>query len=840
MADTNLTMTATVVDAFSRPLAKLRQDLEATSKTRALPDMQKGWQSLRREVSDFSREINTAALPALSGAKLSGAALGAAFVGVGVALRGFSSDVRHLTFMSKETGFATESLLKMQSAGRLVGISNEQMNQAFSKLGQSMDEIKRRTGETYGELRKMGEFDLAEALARSSSPEQFVNIFNDRLAQIQNPQKRMRLARLLTGLDEFQRIATEITPELARMIERNVAVVDEKTKQAATKFEANMEFMRLAVDKLKVQALSPLLQLSVELWEQYEKPFGEGMKSFITEMNNSMPAIKGYFTDLKKVWDDLSSVDFSKNIGALKQLDEMTSSSFLGKAVQGIRENGPPGLGPFVNKAIEGTKELLGIKQAEGATDATRTPDGRPFVAPGLNTGGRSNDLLKAQEKLTSATEKLNETLSNTAGGSQGAMPGVGTGLGALGGMIGGGISSAWGGAKNFFGFGGGGAGAGGAGGGGGGGASIGQRRSHGPGPANTGAVMAAAMDQLRKEGVPEANLKIAAAHLTGQAISESNLNAGAVHDQGTGAGIYGARDDPRPGGDQRRSKMFNWLKSNNLQPTAENQMRYMAHEAMTGSRFGTTRNILMNANRATAAQDIRAITQNFEAPAVINDRTGGFMKALGALEGGSGGGGAAGDKSPHVAGSPPTAAEINANLPGLRAARQLTTGAGLEVTSDFRRSGGTSMHGHARALDIRAHTIREADERMATIRATYGKAGLAEGDDYNILDEVRNPSAHATARHLHVSFTPSGLRKLNPDTKGEALAAADKRAAAAAAKAGSENQPGKLNAEGTVNIHLSDSLAAKNASVKSDGMFKRVNVNRQKQIDKNAAVPPP
>jgi hypothetical protein len=65
MADTNLTMTATVVDAFSRPLAKLRQDLEATSKTRALPDMQKGWQSLRREVSDFSREINTAALPAL-------------------------------------------------------------------------------------------------------------------------------------------------------------------------------------------------------------------------------------------------------------------------------------------------------------------------------------------------------------------------------------------------------------------------------------------------------------------------------------------------------------------------------------------------------------------------------------------------------------------------------------------------------------------------------------------------------------------------------------------------------------------------------------------------------
>jgi hypothetical protein len=832
MADTTLTMTATVVDAFSRPLAKLRQDLEATSKTRALPDMQKGWQSLRREVGDFSREVNTSVLPALSGAKLGGAALGAAFVGVGVALRGFSTDVRHLTFLSKETGFATDSLLRMQSAGRLVGISNDQMNQAFAKLGQSMDEIKRRTGETYGELRKMGEFDLAEALARSSSPEQFVNIFNERLAQIQNPQKRMRLARLLTGMDEFQRIATEITPELARMIARNVAVVDDKTKEAAAKFEVNMEFMRLSVDKLKTQALGPLLQLSVELWEQYEKPFGEGMKSFITEMNNNMPTIRQYFTDLKGIWTDLSSVDFSKNIDALKKLDEMTSSSFLGKAVQGIRENGPPGLGPFVNKALEGTKELLGIKPAEGATDAARSPDGRPFVAPGLNTGGRSNDLMKAQEKNTSALEKLTQKWDENVAASYG-------GLASGGGMPAGqsAAGAAWGAVKGFFGFGGGAGGGGGGGGAGGagaatGGASLGQRRSHGVGPANTSAVMTAAMDQLRKEGVPEANLKIAAAHLTGQAISESGLDPSKTHDQGTGAGIYGARDDPRPGGDQRRTKMFNWLKENNLQPTAENQMRYMAHEAMTGSRFGTTRNILMNANRATAAQDIRAITQNFEAPAVINDRTGGFMKALGALEGG--GGQSAEGGNPHVAGFRPTAAEVAANLPGLQAARQLTTGAGLEVTSDYRRGGGTSMHGHARALDIRAHTIREADERMATIRATYGKAGLAEGEDFNILDEVRNPSPHATGKHLHVSFTPSGLRKLNPDTKGEALAAADKRSAAAAAKAGSENQPGKLNAEGTVNIHLSDSLAAKNASVKSDGMFKRVNVNRQKQIDKN------
>ena len=62
------------------------------------------------------------------------------------------------------------------------------------------------------------------------------------------------------------------------------------------------------------------------------------------------------------------------------------------------------------------------------------------------------------------------------------------------------------------------------------------------PATKRTGVAMQAAMDQLRKEGVPEGNLKAAAAMLVGEAQMEFGLDPTKIHDQGTGYGIYGAR----------------------------------------------------------------------------------------------------------------------------------------------------------------------------------------------------------------------------------------------------------------------------------------------------------
>ena len=150
-------------------------------------------------------------------------------------------------------------------------------------------------------------------------------------------------------------------------------------------------------------------------------------------------------------------------------------------------------------------------------------------------------------------------------------------------------------------------------------------------GAAATGDMMAYAMDQLRREGVSEEHLKQSAAHLVGQAQMESGLDPNKVHDGGTGYGIYGARD-PKGWGNYRgarRSSMVRWLEANGYaRNSAEGQMRYMAHEAMTGG-YGRTRRILLGGGSGDVERDTNTITGEFEAPQKINRRSGAVRNAM-------------------------------------------------------------------------------------------------------------------------------------------------------------------------------------------------------------------
>lgn len=127
------------------------------------------------------------------------------------------------------------------------------------------------------------------------------------------------------------------------------------------------------------------------------------------------------------------------------------------------------------------------------------------------------------------------------------------------------------------------------------------------------GTAMAAAMDQLRKEGVPEEHLQAAASMLVGNAMAESSLNPRQSHDSGTGYGIYGARLG-------RRDKMLAWLKENGYSPDSlEGQSRYMAHEAMS-SDYGPTRAALLSANEQSVGSGAVTVRENFESPSVHRD----------------------------------------------------------------------------------------------------------------------------------------------------------------------------------------------------------------------------
>jgi hypothetical protein len=127
--------------------------------------------------------------------------------------------------------------------------------------------------------------------------------------------------------------------------------------------------------------------------------------------------------------------------------------------------------------------------------------------------------------------------------------------------------------------------------------------------------IMKSFASELKKKGVPAESVPYAVSALSGQVKVESGFNPNSVHDGGTGYGIYGARDEPKPGGSKRRTKMLEWLEQNGFsKDSAEGQARYMVHEAFSGG-YNNTKNMLMRANKDNMADVTAALVDEFERP---------------------------------------------------------------------------------------------------------------------------------------------------------------------------------------------------------------------------------
>lgn len=283
-------------------------------------------------------------------------------------------------------------------------------------------------------------------------------------------------------------------------------------------------------------------------------------------------------------------------------------------------------------------------------------------------------------------------------------------------------------------------------------------------GSARTGQMMSYAMDQLRREGVPQDKLRDAAAHLVGQAHMESGLDPNKVHDGGTGFGIYGARD-PKPG-QGRRTEMFKWLEKNGYaRNSAEGQMRYMAHEAMTG-RFPQTQRILKGQGSGDLERDTNTITGEFESPKVINRRSGAVREALRAgPEGEPAQGAGGGEKHDPLGG----------------AARRYTSGFGTRTHpvlggrrmhwgQDMAAPAGTGVNAMegGQVTSVSRHgdvTITHPDGSTKTYRH-IDPEGIKKGQKVEGGAQIGRLRAHdprSTGPHLHMEATDAQGKRINP-----------------------------------------------------------------------------
>lgn len=131
------------------------------------------------------------------------------------------------------------------------------------------------------------------------------------------------------------------------------------------------------------------------------------------------------------------------------------------------------------------------------------------------------------------------------------------------------------------------------------------------------------------------------------------------------------------------------------------------------------------------------------------------------------------GASSPSTVGVAPAVSPSASNAPGAGGPAASAPYAaeaqsnGLYVTSAYRgpdhpltKANPNSAHAQGTAWDLRARTPEEADAVMTKQRGLLSARGLVEGRDYKFIDEVRNPSAHATGPHVHVQLTPEGAAR--------------------------------------------------------------------------------
>jgi len=374
-----------------------------------------------------------------------------------------------------------------------------------------------------------------------------------------------------------------------------------------------------------------------------------------------------------------------------------------------------------------------GVHRQSLMNDGDSTFNGARIELASISGGGGGSDVKAVVDRALIRADNMQTIIrqANLVGGGTGTGTGdsgTGTGGAGTGGGFGGGTGAGWGDRGGFESNPSGGRG--GAGGGAGAGGAL---------AGNQQFAMKTAMDQLRKEGVPEGSLRAAAAHLVAQAHAESGLNPRTQHDPvngvPTGYGIYGARLG-------RRSAMFAWLKANNYaQDSLEGQMRYMAHEAMSG-RYPKTRQILMTGSQNR--EDVRTLMNEFEAPKNrTQDRSGMFFRAMrGDLSGDPNAGVPTGPATPGA----PTNSRLGINPqtygmerldPRLHeimqaASSHLPPGYRAEIVSAGRGAGAAGFHPKGQALDLRildpqGRPIQHYGEDTSglytrTARAAYGE----------------------------------------------------------------------------------------------------------------------
>ena len=429
MADEQLRLVASVTDQFSAPLRNLRNQLQQVGRGPSLKDMSKDWQGVSRDLGKVTNEIRTGLAPALSGIGLSSLGIGGAMSAAVLAVRNFAGTTRDLNMFSKSIGLSVDQLRELKAVGEHFGVGWDQAQGSLKTFAGNLDQIHRRWGAAYGQLRAMNLGSLAEELVSAPNMQSALDKALEGLKSIQNPVRRREVAELLFGSDQWATIASQITPAIRAQIKAMLGEIPAGSKEAADAFAMNMTKMGLSVERFRNEAIGPLLPEVNRLFDGLNRP--ETFAFIQREFDGVTKGVQDLLKELKQVYDFVNAIA------------EGYAKFYSGERSGGVTRNGiMPEASPkdvFANPEIAKRRQDMAQLQREMAVVDERIarkesqPDPLGGDAKPVDTEGRrKRDQLI--ERLGKLSDEIQALRRDGAVAQKSAVEGVSEGV--LGGLI--------------------------------------------------------------------------------------------------------------------------------------------------------------------------------------------------------------------------------------------------------------------------------------------------------------------------------------------------------------------------------------------------------------------
>lgn len=803
MADEQLRMTAEVVDKFSTPLRKLRDELKGVKPPPGVREIENDFSRVAKAAGAAANEIRSGIGTALTGLGFGAITASGAIAGLIASIRGFSSATATLAAFSRETGLSVERLRALESLGERFQIAPDQMKAGVQQFAANLYDIRRRFGETYGWLQAASP-KFAEQLFNSKTTDEALGRAFAFLSKIEDPIKRMRTAEKLFGNAAIGRLGAE--------------GLDKLMKQWA---EVQRDLGKLPPDAAK----------SAEEFERSMKSLGDTLRGIRDA--SAVPVIKEMNEALKELGDWVRSSGFAKWLGeeirqTVRDFKDLIQSikdaiEWLGKAKSFLGGNGADGKGGGNYGAAGEITPFLGapLSNATGPmfAELKRKQDQLARLEENIQrregNGQDATETKRKRDQLLDEIRALREKMRDAVrdGVKEGAADliqkqsfGGGSGFGGL-------IQNAsYGGAATGLPHMGGGGRFNGIGGGGGGGASGVPTGAAGAAPGDPGGLHSA----------------IIAAEGTGKGGRNP-------YDTVLGYGRWGTPSKPLSS--MTLDEVFqHGLKMRQAQAAAGTPWNRTSSASGAFQIVGSTMRAaqkalglkgdeLFNAETQQRMASWIAQTQGLSAWEGFKAHPGELARARAAMAGGT----------PAMSPSADLRVKPGAGTghPGVMALAKMLQASGMvnrftAFRDEFHKGRRGSLHNQGLAGDFSLTDPRRSAAAAQYVRETMRKAGLTDAD-MQVLDEYARPSRGATGGHMHYGFRSAVAADKFAAwaRRGETESLA--RSGDAMMMRGAASQ--RVEGDAKLSIDLKGFPKGTAFSTEASGMFKQVHLDRGRQM---------